>query len=79
VKGSFTAGRTSPCAGCPWKVGNDGACVGYLLSEHAFDNFAVRMAAADDHELFASLTAGGPLHERYDDMAAALVEHWGFV
>lgn len=112
----FTAGRTSPCAGCPWRVGNaarscgvpgqhethgraftgeqgfftvmachtlppgtEAACVGYLLSEHAFDNFAVRLAASREPETFEALRSDGPMHRRYEQMAAALVEHWGFV
>lgn len=99
----FTLGRTRPCSGCPWRVGNesrsvvdvaaheraretfterdgfhpvmachmnpaglDGACVGYLLSEHALQNLSVRVAIAMGALDLATLEADGPLYERYD-------------
>lgn len=108
---SFTAGRTKPCAGCPWRVGNasrslgiaalheaasstfdgstgwntimachtnppgtDGACVGYLLTDHAFDNLSVRMAAAREPETFGALEPDGDLHATYPEMLAALLD-----
>lgn len=59
--------------------GVNGACIGYLLSEHAMDNLWVRVAIGNGWFDPGQLEAPVELHARYESMAAALVEHWGFV
>jgi hypothetical protein len=112
----MTAGKTRPCAGCPWIVDNaeascriegaheaqaamfsgeqgfhdimrchqvpdeddrGGACIGYLLSDHALDNINVRLLFGDDPEVPRRIDSKRPLHKRYASMRAALDAQWG--
>jgi hypothetical protein len=54
----------------------DGACVGYLLSEHAHDNFAVRLAAISGTFDPAQLEPV-ETYATYPEMRAALETIWG--
>lgn len=55
-----------------------GACVGYMLSEHAINNIVVRIAYGEG--IVGEIGDGGhAMHEKYEDMAAELYEYWGFV
>jgi hypothetical protein len=112
----MTAGRTRPCAGCPWIVDNaeasrriegahervigmfsgeqgfydvmrchqvpdedprGGACIGYLMSDHALDNLNVRLLLAREPDTAERIGSNRPLHRQYADMRAALDEQWG--
>lgn len=56
--------------------GEQAACVGYVLSDHGFDNLTVRFAAVSGGFEPTQLDADGELHHTYGPMRAALDEHW---
>lgn len=60
-------------------AGVKGACIGYLLSEHAMDNLWVRLAIIEGWFHPDTISSTVEMHARYEPMAAALLDHWGFV
>lgn len=75
--GELGAYRVMRCHQVPDADPRGGACVGYLLSDHALDNLTVRMLLLDEPDLLDEIGSTRPLHSRYVDMRQALDEQWG--
>lgn len=65
------------CHQVPDEDERGGACIGYLLSEHALDNINVRICYSHEPEVPELISSGRPMHTRYEDMRAALDAEWG--
>lgn len=49
----------------------EGACIGYLMSDHAYDNFLVRMAAGKEFDP-DELHCDKPMYSTYPEMFEAM-------
>lgn len=57
--------------------GEHGACVGYLLSEHVWDNLSLRIAMIEGRLDLTVLEPDGELYSTYREMVDAYDDDWG--
>lgn len=75
--GEWGGHRIMRCHQVPDEDPRGGACIGYLLSDHAADNINVALLYEADPETPARIGSHRPMHATYRDMRAALDEQWG--